>query len=105
MKMNNSKVLTLATIISMSLISGAAYASHELENQSSMSEQNNDGHISWHEFRHELGAYPAINATIDRNGVINLSGHVDSSFDSLLIEKLAMKVRGATDIRISIDTD
>ena len=103
--MNSSKVLSLATFISMSLIGGAAYASHELENQPFMSEQDNDGHISWHEFRHELGAYPAINATIDRNGVIYLSGHVDSSFDSLLIERLAMKVRGAKALRISVDTD
>jgi len=64
-----------------------------------------DGHISWHEFRHEVAVYPQVNATIDHHGVVTLAGHVESSIDKNLIEKLARKIRGATDVRQTIGSD
>ena len=105
MKMNTVKLVTLAAIVSMPLIGGAAYASHELENQPQVSESSSDGHMSWHEFRHELGVFPSVTASMNHHGVITLAGHVDDSTDKLLLERLAMKIRGATDIRSTIDSD
>ncbi len=105
MKMNTVKLITLAAVVSMPLVGGTAYAQHELENQPAMPEQNNDGHISWHEFRHELGVYPTANANMDHHGVITLSGHVDSGIEKNSLERIAMKVRGATDIKNLINID
>lgn len=105
MKMNNIKMVALAAVVSSQLIGGAVYASHELENQAAVPEATSDGHMSWHEFRHELGVYPSVNAVIDHHGVITLTGHVDNSTDIHAIERLASKIRGATDVKNLIDAD
>ena len=105
MKMNTIKMIVLAAVVSTQLIGGAVYASHELENQAAVPEATADGHMSWHEFRHELGVYPSVNAAMNHHGVITLSGHVDSSADKDVIERLASKIRGATDVKNLIGTD
>ena len=105
MKLNTIKLVSLAAAVSMPFIVGTVHASHELENQPQAPETSNDGHLSWHEFRHELGAYPTVTASMNHRGVITLAGHVDDSTDKLILERLAMKIRGATDIRSTIDSD
>ena len=105
MKLNTIKLVSLAAAVSMPFIVGTVHASHELENQPQAPETSNDGHLSWHEFRHELGAYPTVTASMNHHGVITLAGHVDDSTDKLILERLAMKIRGATDIRSTIDSD
>lgn len=104
MKISTLKKITLASIVSSQLFGGALYASHELEKQPAIVEVT-DGHISWHEFRHELGAFSQVNATIDHHGVVTLAGHIDDSSDRNMVEMLASKIRGATDIRSTITSD
>ena len=105
MKMNNIKMIALAAVVSTQLIGGAVYASHELENQAAVPDATADGHMSWHEFRHELGAFSGINASMDHHGIVTLSGHADDSGSKNMIERLASKIRGASDIRSTITAD
>ena len=104
MKMSTVKIVALAAVVSTQLFGGVLYASHELEKQPAVAEAT-DGHISWHEFRHELGAFAQVNATMDHHGIVTLTGHTDDSTEKNLVEKLASKIRGATDIRSTISTD
>lgn len=64
-----------------------------------------DGHISWHEFLHELGSYPQARSTMSEDGVVSIYGHVDGGIERTRIEKLARKIRGATDVRSQLDSD
>ena len=68
-------------------------------NKSTAPIEASDGHLSWHEFRHDLISYSRVNARINHHGVITLSGNVDNSKDMVVVEQLASKVRGATDIK------
>ena len=105
MKINNIKMIALAAVVSTQLIGGAVYASHELENQAVVPEASADGHMSWHEFRHELSAFAGVNASMNHHGVVTLSGHTDDSSQKNAIEMLASKIRGASDIRSTINAD
>ena len=105
MKIDNIKMIALAAVISSQLIAGSAYAAHDLEGNSAMPEAAGDGHISWHEFRHDLGAYPGVSASMDHHGVVMLSGHMSSSVDLKKIAQLAAKIRGATDIKNHMMSD
>ena len=104
MKKSIVKIVALAAIVSTQLLGGVLYASHELEKQPAVPEAT-DGHISWHEFRHELGAFPSVNASMDHHGVVTPAGHTDDSLQKNLVEKLASKIRGATDIKSTISAD
>ena len=105
MKIDNIKMIALAAVISSQLIAGSAYAAHDLGSTSAMPATAGDGHISWHEFRHDLGAFPGVNASMDHHGVVMLSGHMESSVDLTKIAKLAAKIRGATDIKNTMLAD
>ena len=104
MKMNTVKIIALAAVVSTQLIGGVVYASHELENQAAVAEST-DGHMSWHEFRHELGVFVGVTASMDHHGVVTLAGHADDNSQKNLIERLASKIRGASDIRSTISAD
>lgn len=105
MKLDNSKLAALVLVLSMPIMAPSVYASHELGNQSTTPEVVSDGHISWHEFRHELGGYPGINAIMDSQGRVTLSGHLETSNESSIINTLASKIRGASKIINLIDVD
>lgn len=105
MKLGNLKLTTLVLVLSMPIMATSVYASHELENQSIAPEVASDGHISWHEFRHELNGYPSINAIIDNQGQVTLSGHLETAYESNIISNLASKIRGASKIINLIDVD
>ena len=98
------KVIIAATVLASLVTFGNAFASHELV-QPSVDQEPVDTHISWHEFKHELGSYPSVNASMDDNGVITLIGHTDSSYEKAQLNKLAMRVSGASDVINRILTD
>lgn len=93
-------VIALASVI----FSTASIASHELESNT-QNLASPDGHISWHEFRHELIGFSGIEATISENGLVTLRGHVDDGIMKQNIEAIARKIRGATEIHNYIFTD
>ena len=64
-----------------------------------------DSHISWHDFRHELGNYPQVQASMSSDGVITLSGHASDGIEKRRIEALARKVEGATEITNGLIAD
>lgn len=64
-----------------------------------------DTHISWHDFRHELGNYPQVRASMSSGGVITLSGHASDGIERRRIEALARKVQGATAINNGLIAD
>lgn len=105
MKIDNIKTIGLVAVVATQLVVGSAYAAHELESKSTAPVKKTapvevgDGHISWHEFRHDLMSYSRVIARIDHHGVITLSGNVDNSTEIVAVEQLASKVRGATDIK------
>lgn len=70
-----------------------------------ITQERTDGHISWHEFMHELASYPQINAMMSDNGMITLTGHADGGMDRIRIADLASTVRGATEIRNNLTSD
>ena len=47
----------------------------------------------------------SVNASMDHQGAITLSGHVDNGMDKQLLERLAMRVRGASRIKNLVNTD
>ncbi len=98
------KALIAATVLTFLVTSGNAFATHELA-QSPADQEPADTHISWHEFRHDLGAYPSVIASMDKNGIITLSGHTDSSYEKAQLNRLAKRVKGASDIKNRILTD
>ena len=104
MTLNKLKLTALVVVLSTPLLAGTAYASHELETNSAP-KAISDGHMSWHEFRHELTAYPSVNAVIDSQGRVTLTGHVESSIEASAIEALASKIRSASQIINRIDSD
>lgn len=98
------KTLVAASIITLLFSAVPAYAEHDLAQKPAQQEPA-DSHISWHEFRHDLGSYAGVTASIDHHGVITLAGHADSSPDKRKINQLAVKVRGATNVINLIGTD
>ena len=96
-------LVTLPATLMLLIGASLSNADDTLLTQPSM--PDGDGHISWHEFRHELGAYPQASSAMDRDGVVWIRGHVDSGIDRNRLERLARKIRGATDIRNHLLTD
>lgn len=104
MKTTNLKMIAVVAVITTQLIAGTAYASHQLTTPKDTHAAKADGHISWHEFRQDVSSYPMVNASIDHFGVISLTGEVESAVDKAALERLASKVRGATDIQGTLST-
>ena len=98
------KALIAATVLTFLVTSGNAFATHELA-QPPADQEPADTHISWHEFRHDLGAYPGVNAFMDKNGIVTLSGHTNSAYEKAQLNRLAIRVRGASDVKNRILTD
>ncbi|MGQ7848044.1 BON domain-containing protein [Granulosicoccus sp. 3-233] len=98
------KLFIAVTLLALFVTFGNTYASHEIV-QTPIQKDPVDTHISWHEFRHDLGSYPSVNATMDSSGIITLSGHTDSVYEKAQLGRLAMRVLGASDIRNMIFTD
>ncbi len=98
------KSLIIASAMTLLTIVGTAHATHELKSAPVANEES-DGHISWHEFRHELLAYPSVNASMNQEGVITIIGHTNSRYGKNEIDRLANRVRGATEVDNSILTD
>lgn len=98
------KTLVAASIVTLLLSAVPAYAEHDLAQKPAQQEPA-DSHISWHEFRHDLGSYTGVTASIDHHGVITSAGHADSSPEKREINQLAMKVRGAANVINLIGTD
>ena len=95
--------ITLAILIGIHAMGGSAYSDDKLQKRSAAKE--GDGHISWSEFRRELGNFPQVTATIKSNGVVTLAGHTDDGPDKNAVELIATKIRGATRIVNLIVTD
>lgn len=89
----------------LALLTGASLTGADDALPAQPSIVDGDRHISWHEFRHELNAYPQATSTMDRDGVVWIRGHVESGIERVRLERLARKVRGATDIRNHLQTD
>ena len=98
------KTVIIASIFALLAVVSPAYATHDLA-QAPVVKTPADSHISWHEFRHDLGSYSGVTATINHHGVITLAGHADSVPEKLKINSLAIKVRGATEVNNLIGTD
>ncbi|ASJ73706.1 hypothetical protein [Granulosicoccus antarcticus] len=98
------KKLTSASVVALLVLASPTYASHDLAKPPA-EQAPVDNHISWHEFRHELGSYPGVTATIDHHGVITLAGHTDSSPEKQRISNLATQVRGTIEVNNLIGTD
>ena len=98
------KALITATVLTSLMTFGNASASHELVQPPTDQEPANT-HISWHEFKHDLGSYPSVIASMDNNGIITLSGHTDSAYEKAQLDRLAKRVLGASDIKNRILTD
>lgn len=98
------KTLIIASAFILMTPVGTVHATHELKNLP-VTQEEVDGHISWHEFRHELLAYPSVNASMSQDGVITVTGHTDSVYGKRQIDGLANRVRGATDVNNLIVTD
>lgn len=98
------KTLVGAVLITFVLASGMAQAEHEL-GQPKKQEVEQDHHLSWHEFRHELGSFPQIQAHMTHEGIVFLNGHADSASEKQQVEKMARQVRGAVEVRNQILTD
>ncbi len=98
------KTLITATVLTSLIGFSTAHASHDMV-KAPAKQLPADSHISWHEFRHDLGAFPGVTASIDHHGVITLAGHTDSATDKLKLDGLAVKVRGATEVVNLIGTD
>ena len=94
------RTVVSASIVSLLVFAGSAYATHELA-QRPVDQIPADSHMSWHEFRHDLG----VTASIDHHGVITLAGHADSTPQKQKINSLAIKVRGATEVKNLIGID
>lgn len=94
------------TFLAAALIVGAPAASALADNLlPSEPIEARDTHISWHEFRHELGSYPQVQASMSREGVIMLWGHADDGIEKQRVDALARKVEGATEINNGVLTD
>lgn len=98
------KPLVATSIITLLVSAVPAYATHELE-QSSANQEPADTHISWHEFRHDVGSHPGVSASIDHHGLITLAGHTDSATEKSQLYNLAVRVRGASKVTNLIGTD
>ncbi len=98
------KALIAATVLTFLVTSGNAFAAHELA-QPPANQEPADTHISWHEFRHDLGAYPSVIASMDKNGIVTLSGHTDSAYEKAQLNRLASRVTGASEVKNLILTD
>ena len=98
------KIIVTAVLITSVLASGMAVAEHEL-GQPKEAEVELDRHLSWHEFRHELGNYPQIQANMTHEGTVFLNGHANDSVEKQQVEKLARRIRGAVEVRNQISTD
>ena len=86
------------------LTSGVSMAENELEKPiEPLVEQ--DTHLTWHQFRHELNNYTQIQAQMTHEGIVYLYGHVEDSTEKLRVERLAKRVRGAIMVRNQISTD
>lgn len=94
----------IAAVLSSLIGISSAYASHDMV-MPPVEQSPADSHISWHEFRHDLGSFPGVVASIDHHGVITLAGHTDSSDEKRKIDGLAAKVRGATEVINLIGAD
>ena len=98
------KTLAAVSIITLLLSTVPTYAAHELA-KAPANQEPVDSHISWHEFRHDLGSYSGVTASIDHHGVITLAGHADSTPEKQKVNNLAIKVRGATNVINLVGTD
>lgn len=98
------KVFIAAIVLASLVTFGNAFASHELV-QPPVDQEPVNTHISWHEFKHDLGSYPSVIASMDENGIITLSGHTDSAYEKAQLDRLAKRVLGASDVKNRILTD
>lgn len=98
------KIFIAAAVLTSLVTFGNASASHELV-QPPVDREPANTHISWHEFKHDLGSYPSVNAFMDKNGIITLSGHTDSAYEKAQLDRLAKRVLGASDVINRILTD
>lgn len=98
------KTLVSAVLITSVLASGMAMSEHEL-GQPKEAEVEQDNHLSWHQFRHELNSYTQIQAHMTHEGIVFLRGHADAATDKQRVERLARRIRGAVEVRNQILTD
>jgi hypothetical protein len=98
------KSLVAAVLITSVLATGTAMAEHEL-GQPKKAEVVQGTHLSWHEFRHELGNYTQVQANMTHEGVVFLTGHADSALEKSQVDKLARRIRGAVKVSNQISTD
>ena len=98
------KKVISTSIVTLLVLVSPAYATHDLAKKPA-DQKPADSHISWHEFRHDLGSYSGVTASIDHHGVITLAGHADSIIEKRKINNLAINVRGATKVNNLIGTD
>lgn len=98
------KIFTGVVFIISVLTSGMTMAEHELD-KSIEPQIEQDNHLSWHQFRHELNNYTQIQAQMTHEGIVYLYGHVEDSTEKQRVERLAMRIRGAIEVRNQIYTD
>lgn len=98
------KTLVNAVLYTSILVSGLAMAEHEL-GQPKKAEIVQNTHLSWHEFRHELASYTQVQANMNHEGMVFLTGHTDSALEKSQVEKLARRIRGAVKVTSQISTD
>jgi osmotically-inducible protein OsmY len=95
-------VLAIAATIAMLNLPGISYAEDKLPTKpvTEMAE-----HMSWHEFRHELGSFPQVTASMTHAGMLTLAGHADNNTEKQKIEGYARMVLGVAEINNLISTD
>jgi len=103
---NPTRSVVRATFLVAALVVGAPAAPALADNLlPSEPVEVKDTHISWHDFRHELGSYPQVQASMSSDGVITLSGHASDGIEKRRIAMLARKVQGVTEINDVVITD
>lgn len=98
------KTLIIASVFTLLTTVGIVHATDELE-KAPVAQEEVDSHISWHEFKHEILAYPSVSASMSQDGVITVIGHTENMVDKSKIGELASRVSGATDVNNNIFTD
>ena len=86
------------------LTSGMTMVEHELQNPIKPQVEQ-DTHLSWHQFQHELNSYAQVQAQMTHEGIVYLRGHLEDSTEKQRVERLARRVRGAIEVRNLIFTD
>ena len=98
------KIVVSAVLVTSVLASGMAMAEHDLVKPKE-AEVEQDNHLSWHMFRHELLSYTQIQAHMTHEGIVYLQGHVEDAVEKQQVENLARRIRGAVAVRNQISTD